>query len=94
MGSKPIGTEEQNCFFRNDVKNYTEFRTDCKNFQLFFINQKLNVEICDDDVMEVCDVIEKCVSCCGKVCVSCVRAVLWMCGQLIASTGRLEALGC
>ena len=81
-------------FFRNDVKNYTEFRTDCKNFQLFSINQKLNVEVCDDDVMEVCDVIEKCVSCCGKVWVSCVRAVLWMCGQLIASTSRLKALGC
>ena len=43
--------------------------------------------------MEVCDVIEKSVSCCGKVCVSCVRAVLWMCGQLIASTGRLQVLG-
>ena len=35
--------------------------------------------------MEVCDVIEQCVSCCGKVCVSCVRAVLRLCGQWIAS---------
>ena len=39
------GTEEQNCFFRNDVKNYTEFYTDCKNFQSFLINQKLNVKL-------------------------------------------------
>ena len=29
--------------------------------------------------------IDKCVSCCGKVRVSCVRAVLRLCGQLIAS---------
>ena len=43
--------------------------------------------------MEVCDVIERCVSCCDKVCVSWVCAVLWMCDQLKASTGRLEALG-
>ena len=35
--------------------------------------------------MEVCDVIEKCVSCCDKVCVSCVHAVLRLCGQLVAS---------
>ena len=45
--SSPLdwGTEEQNCFFRNGVKNYTEFYTDCRNFQALLINQKLNVKL-------------------------------------------------
>ena len=74
------GIEEQNCFFSNGVKNYAESHTDCRNFQSSLVNQKLNVEVCDDDVMEVCDVFEKCASCCSKVCVSCVCAVLRLCG--------------
>ena len=32
-------------FFRNGVKNYIEFYTDCRNFQSFLINQKLNVKL-------------------------------------------------
>ena len=76
------------------IKNYTEFCTDRRNFQSFLINQKLNVEICDHNFMEVFDVIEKCVGYSGKVCVSCVRAVVWSVMGKSTSKTRLKALGC
>ena len=66
------------CFFKGELKSEIVFAETALKItlssvltaEIFLTNQKLNIVICDHDV------IEKCVDSSGKVCVSCVRAVV------------------